>query len=811
VEIVGDDQMCEGDSIPLTAVAVRSTFVNHEWTWEDSNKVKHTATGDTLMIHRPGTYFLISLDSAGCYARDTHVVTTLRPKMDVEITDVKCYGEATGLFTHGRITGGIPPYLMFQWKLLDTNGNYYVDANGNTAGNTYVHLIAGKYIFEAIDARGCILYGEVIIKQNDSLKIQAIEYPTTSGFDNGRLKLAATGGIPPYQFEIRKDDGTLLSSSDTVSGLSIGDYLIKVTDYEQCVTSTTISVTIRGESQDTLSQNPICETGNYTIPNSVKIIGDRAFEGCMGLTSVTIGTSVTTIGNSAFFGCTGLTEMYIKVSTPPSVGSNAFSGVSNTIPVHVPCGSEIIYQSDSGWSSFSNIIGDIFPNISVQSNYNAMGIVSITQANTCANNSTAIITATAYTGCRFVQWNDGNTQNPRTITVTKDTAFTAEFSFSVAPVLFYVFVTANNTNRGSVFGSGDYGKDSTITIGAIANSGYRFVQWNDGIKQNPRSITVTQDSIFTAEFAVATPGMFHVSLTVNNTYMGSVAGSGDYAANSMATIGAIANQGYRFVEWNDGNTDNSRSVTVTQDTSFMAIFEPILYDVSLTCNDSVRGIITGSGNYVAYSVVTITATPNTGYRFVGWSDNNKESIRAVSVTHDITLVAIFGIENMYYVYAAPQNTIMGNVTGSNDYHKSNGDPIFKREYAANSVASITAIPNDGYHFAQWDDGNTDNPREFTVTGDSIFTAIFESNVGITDAATSTISVYPNPATDNIHIILPDNTPYAIFTLYDMQGKTLTRQEVNNRKIVSVSNLASGIYIYHVRTEKENCQGKIIKQ
>jgi gliding motility-associated-like protein len=243
IEIEGDDQICEGDSTPLSAVALRSSFVNHEWTWEDSNKVMHQATGDTLMIYRPGTYFLTSLDSAGCYAHDSLVVTPLRPNMDItNLMHVDCYGEATGRFSHGNITGGQPPYEPFFWTLLDKDGNTYIDT-GNTSGNTYMGLIAGRYIFEAIDKVGCALHGEVIIKQNDSLKIQGVEYPTTCGFDNGELELTATGGVPPYQFEIKKDDGTIVSSSNTASGLAVGDYVIQVTDYVNCVTSATISVT----------------------------------------------------------------------------------------------------------------------------------------------------------------------------------------------------------------------------------------------------------------------------------------------------------------------------------------------------------------------------------------------------------------------------------------------------------------------------------------------------------------------------------------------------------------------------------------
>ena len=39
-------------------------------------------------------------------------------------------------------------------------------------------------------------------------------------------------------------------------------------------------------------------------------------------------------------------------------------------------------------------------------------------------------------------------------------------------------------------------------------------------------------------------------------------------------MSATANEGYEFTAWNDGNTENPRTVTITSDTTFMAIFSP---------------------------------------------------------------------------------------------------------------------------------------------------------------------------------------------------------------------------------------------
>ena len=75
-------------------------------------------------------------------------------------------------------------------------------------------------------------------------------------------------------------------------------------------------------------------TGDLTIPKSVTFrgcpypvteIGDGAFRGCWGLTSVTIPNSVTYIGVGAFWACSGLTSITIPNSVT-SIGYDAFEG-----------------------------------------------------------------------------------------------------------------------------------------------------------------------------------------------------------------------------------------------------------------------------------------------------------------------------------------------------------------------------------------------------------------------------------------------------------------------------------------------------
>ena len=74
---------------------------------------------------------------------------------------------------------------------------------------------------------------------------------------------------------------------------------------------------------------PTSYSGAYTIPDGIESISGFAFEFCSGLTSVTIPNSVTSIGWGAFHECTGLTNVTIPNSVK-SIGNIAFSGCSLT-------------------------------------------------------------------------------------------------------------------------------------------------------------------------------------------------------------------------------------------------------------------------------------------------------------------------------------------------------------------------------------------------------------------------------------------------------------------------------------------------
>ena len=82
---------------------------------------------------------------------------------------------------------------------------------------------------------------------------------------------------------------------------------------------------------------------SITIPDSVTSIGHYAFPNCSGLTSITIPNSVTSIGNSAFSSCSSLTSITIPDSVT-SIGTSAFDDCSGLTSIHIGAGIKAV-----GW------------------------------------------------------------------------------------------------------------------------------------------------------------------------------------------------------------------------------------------------------------------------------------------------------------------------------------------------------------------------------------------------------------------------------------------------------------------------------
>ena len=114
----------------------------------------------------------------------------------------------------------------------------------------------------------------------------------------------------------------------------------------------------------------------------------------------------------------------------------------------------------------------------------------------------ATLTATPAAHYDFVNWTGDvtSTDNPLTITVNSDMTVTANFQEHTK---YTITAQAADNTMGYVTGGGTYYAGETVTLKAVANSTYCFVNWSDGNTDATRTFTATADVTLTANFAKA--------------------------------------------------------------------------------------------------------------------------------------------------------------------------------------------------------------------------------------------------------------------------------------------------------------------
>jgi hypothetical protein len=275
---------------------------------------------------------------------------------------------------------------------------------------------------------------------------------------------------------------------------------------------------------------------------------------------------------------------------------------------------------------------------------------------------------------------------------------------------------------------------------------------------------------------------YSLALQTNNSEWGTVSGSGSYLHGTVVSITATANNGYHFTSWSDGSTQSSRSIQIVKDSTITATFAPNNYTVNVAVNGVCAGMgtVTGGGVYPYGTNITMSATANYGYRFSQWSDGNTDNPRTYRVDRTITLYASF-VPASFNITLASADESMGTVAGGGAY-----------DYRSEAVLKANSKP--GYFFSHWNDGNKENPRVVTVSGDMSYTAYFtDTYVGVEEAEVlENLAFYPNPTEGTITF---NNQEIKKIEVLDVMGRVVAVYE--NTYIITLENLVKGIYTMRI--------------
>lgn len=240
--------------------------------------------------------------------------------------------------------------------------------------------------------------------------------------------------------------------------------------------------------------------------------------------------------------------------------------------------------------------------------------------------------------------------------------------------------------------------------------------WDNNVSVHP--MNANKDRIDFTDY-------YTISVSSNNNSYGTVSGGGTYAAGAARTLTAsVASSSYQFLGWkkNGGSsyvsTSASYNVTVNGNDSYVAEFAPKAapqYTITTAVSPSnTYGTVTGAGSYYENNPATLTATSANEhlYIFDHWLKDGNNYAGGATITPTVTAAATYT--------AVFRNAAEGTITGVANYGTISGTG----HYTGGSAVTLTVTPNSGYKFAQWSDGNEDNPRTVYVDGDATYTAQF---------------------------------------------------------------------------------------
>jgi uncharacterized repeat protein (TIGR02543 family) len=359
----------------------------------------------------------------------------------------------------------------------------------------------------------------------------------------------------------------------------------------------------------------------------------------------------------------------------------------------------------------------------------------------------AMITLTAMpnSGSTFSGWSGGCTGTATTCVVTLATATTVNAAF--AGVTHTLTAAKTGPGTGTVTSSPTgincgadcseaYAAGTGVILSASAGPGSTFTGWSGGGCAGTGTCSVTLNAPTTV---TATFGLQNYTLTVSKTGTGagtvtsSPAGiscgatcSTSVAYNTMVTLTAAPTTGSTFGGWSGGGCSGTAltcTTTVTAAATVTATFTLNQYTLTVsnggngTIASSPAGISCGATCNAMFghgTVITLSATPNGGYNFAGWSGGGCSGTGscAVTLTGPTTVSGSFSVATSS-VSVTKTGTGAGTVTSTPAGINCGAD--CNETYASGTTVTLAAVASTGSTFAGWSGGGCSGTAGCTVT------------------------------------------------------------------------------------------------
>ncbi len=378
---------------------------------------------------------------------------------------------------------------------------------------------------------------------------------------------------------------------------------------------------------------------------------------------------------------------------------------------------------------------------------------------------------------------------------------------------FSVVVSSSPVLGGVTTGAGRFNQGAPVTVKAVPNTNYSFVNWTEnGIVVSPLAnytFVIVGNRTLVANYI---PNLFAINLSSNPAIGGSTSGAGSFDFGSSRTVTATPNANYTFTNWTENGTVVSTNASYTfvlnANKTLVANFTIIpQFAIILSANPAIGGSTSGAGSFNVGTSRTVTATPTIpGYTFVNWTEAGVEVSTTPSYTFILnankTLVANF-IANLYTITLSSNPTIGGSTSGAGSF-------------SFGSSKTVTATPNAGYTFKNWTlagvEVSTTPSYTFVLNANTALVANFVAityTLNVT-AVNGTVVKNPNTATYSPGasvILTPSPNPGYVFTSWsgDATGTNnpLTVTMNSNKNITANFSLIGATYTLNVTAVNGN--------